>query len=180
VWLGFNIVSFFFKVKPAQSTVQSSQQKKTFKEILKEVQDKKVKADQKTQRQPQQQQKAQQAKEKAKQGQGQLNTQKVNALLQKTIMKKDKQEKKRIRKGRTIPIKRSRNEISDELSRRVNELGDKEEWDALIQVVKRELRKRPGSHWLLTQMASAYYEKRITIRLLSLLLKRLADKKIVR
>lgn len=46
------------------------------------------------------------------------------------------------------------------LSKRLNEYSKKENWDAIIGTLEPIIEKEPDNHWLLAEMASAYYEKR--------------------
>lgn len=45
------------------------------------------------------------------------------------------------------------------LSKRISEYFEKENWDAIIETLKSIIEKEPNDHWMLTQIASAYYEK---------------------
>jgi len=78
-------------------------------------------------------------------------------------MKGQKLEKIKSNKSRTTPIKRShssREANNDLLSERLNKFIKREAWDSIIQTIKPLLEKEHNDHWLLAEMASAYYEKR--------------------
>jgi tetratricopeptide (TPR) repeat protein len=73
------------------------------------------------------------------------------------------QGKKFIKTGRSIPIKREHDigkGNNDLLSKKLNKFSEKEDWDSIIETLKPVLKKQPNDHWLLAEMASAYYEKR--------------------
>jgi len=46
------------------------------------------------------------------------------------------------------------------LGKRIDQLSKEENWNALIDLIGEELKEEPNNHWLLAQMASAYYEKK--------------------
>lgn len=46
------------------------------------------------------------------------------------------------------------------MSERLNYYSEKGDWDSIIETLKTILEKEPDDHWLLAEMASAYYEKR--------------------
>jgi tetratricopeptide (TPR) repeat protein len=48
----------------------------------------------------------------------------------------------------------------DRLSKKINQLSKEGDWNALIEFIGHELKQEPNNHWLLAQMASAYYEKK--------------------
>jgi tetratricopeptide (TPR) repeat protein len=78
-------------------------------------------------------------------------------------MKKPRRAKRGSSKSRTTPIKRnhnSREANNDLLSKRLNDLMEKENWDSIIETLNPILQKEPDDHWLLAEMANAYYEKR--------------------
>jgi tetratricopeptide (TPR) repeat protein len=78
-------------------------------------------------------------------------------------MSKDNRGSKQINKGRTTPIKRghnSRKEYNDLLSKTLNDFMKKGDWDSIVKVLELELAKTPDDHWLLAEIASAYYEKK--------------------
>jgi tetratricopeptide (TPR) repeat protein len=42
----------------------------------------------------------------------------------------------------------------------INDLLDREDWASARRVIRRELRKNPDEHWLLSQLGNTYYEER--------------------